>query len=84
MASIICGNCKQIHASVAEVAECYAETEYNIAEARAEAYAESAWLRAAESAGAGEAELERRIEIERGVLSFSDAYDLACPERANR
>lgn len=76
------GDPKPYHPTKEDVRRCHL-TEGGIAsireqsdadsEAAAEAWAESAWLRAAENAGADEADLERQVEASRGVVSFADA-----------
>lgn len=45
------------------------------------AAAEMAYERYLEDRGSDEARLQDQVEAERGVISFSDAWDMACPER---
>lgn len=83
MASITCAQ-GHTHRSVAEVRDCHAEAAY-WAEVESNPDPDEdgfdAYVRHLENAGFAEAELERQIETERGIISFSDAWDLADPSR---
>jgi len=83
MASITCAQ-GHTHRSVDEVRNCHAEAAYW---AQAEASynpdedGSDAYVRHLENAGYDEAYAERQWEDARGVVQFSDAWDLADPSR---
>jgi hypothetical protein len=84
MASISC-QWGHTHDSVDAVKDCHywntMDEDTAIAEALAEQRAENSYVQHMENVGWAEAALDRRMEDARGVVQFSDAWDLADPSR---
>src|SRR3982751_1911675 len=72
-----CGNCKRRHSNVAAVKDCYAGPDYNDGAAAAE----QAYERHLEDRGYDEARFQDEMEARNGVISFSQAWDLADSSR---
>lgn len=76
-----CGQCQAHHANADTVRECYRITAAQEATVRAEQAAELAYERHLEDRGYWDARAQDDYEERHGVISFSDAWDMACPER---
>jgi hypothetical protein len=74
-----CGNCKNHHATAADIRACYARDRELLQRADSEFDADTAYTRYLEDRGHDEAVAERAWEDARGVVQFDDAYRQACP-----